>query len=131
MAETVRVIGLREANAALKRLPDFAKAAAQKVMDVSAFQVARGAQTRVRRRTGHLAGAITWQSRPRSVSSVVGVARTAYYWKFLEYGTVKMAARPFMRPAAAGVERDHQQRLEVALRGAGDQVERLAQTRLI
>jgi len=23
----------------------------------------------------------------------------AYYWRFVEFGTAKMAARPFMRPA--------------------------------
>ena len=25
---------------------------------------------------------------------------TSFYWKYLEYGTVKLAARPFFRPAA-------------------------------
>jgi HK97 gp10 family phage protein len=28
-----------------------------------------------------------------------GKMRDAFYWRFLEFGTVKMAARPFMRPA--------------------------------
>lgn len=28
-----------------------------------------------------------------------GRAADAYYWRFVEFGTVKMAARPFLRPA--------------------------------
>jgi HK97 gp10 family phage protein len=28
-----------------------------------------------------------------------GKMRTPFYWRFLEFGTIKMAARPFMRPA--------------------------------
>ena len=28
-----------------------------------------------------------------------GRAPNAYYWRFVEFGTVKMAARPFLRPA--------------------------------
>lgn len=29
----------------------------------------------------------------------VGVRKRAYYWRFLEFGTARMAARPFIRPA--------------------------------
>lgn len=28
-----------------------------------------------------------------------GEMQTAYYWRFVEFGTIKMAARPFLRPA--------------------------------
>lgn len=28
-----------------------------------------------------------------------GKTKDAYYWRFVEFGTVKMAARPFLRPA--------------------------------
>ncbi len=28
-----------------------------------------------------------------------GKSKDAYYWRFVEFGTVKMAARPFLRPA--------------------------------
>lgn len=39
--------------------------------------------------------------RERAAARKKGVAARvdAYYWRFLEFGTVKMAARPFMRPA--------------------------------
>lgn len=46
----------------------------------------------------------------RSIEAIVPVATgltgrvmigaEAFYWRFLEYGTVKMSARPFVRPAA-------------------------------
>lgn len=28
-----------------------------------------------------------------------GVIKSAFYWRFIEFGTVKMPARPFLRPA--------------------------------
>lgn len=136
MAEIIQVIGLKEANAALRHLPDFAQVKAQAVMDVSAFQVAEGARARVARRTGYLASQIAWEGRPASVSAVVGIMNAGagrdspnpypFYWKFLEYGTVNMAARPFMRPAAEAVEADHEARLVQALEQAAHQVEAAA-----
>lgn len=131
MANEVRSIGLKEANRALKMLPDFAKSGAQQVMDSSAFQVARGAAQRVRYRTGFLKAHIEWESRPRSVTAVVGVDPQAFYWKFLEYGTVNMPASPAFRPAAQSVEGDHESRLVKALTEAANKVERAAGSRLL
>lgn len=128
MADAVQIIGLKEANRALRKLPEFAKRRAQHEMDVTAFQVAKGAEQRVARRTGQLAADIRWESRPRSLSAVVGIAFRSFYWKFLEYGTVKMGARPFMRPAAEAVADDHGKRLIRALAEAADDVERDAKT---
>ena len=122
MTINVEVQGLAPANAALKRLPDFAKGEAQRVMNTSAFQVAAGAKARAKRRTGRLIGAIDWQARPRSVQAVVGVFPSAYYWKFLEYGTVRMPAQPMFKPAALSIEADHHSRLERALEQAADRM---------
>ncbi len=127
MAIVSQIVGLKEANAALRRLPEFARAKAQREIDVTAFQVYNGALARVRRRTGFLALTLGWASRPGSVSAVVGVENdTAFYWKFLEYGTVRMSAKPFMRPAAEALESDHDARLLHALMAAADQVEQAA-----
>lgn len=118
---------MAQANRALKMLPEAAKDAAQKVMDVTAFQVARLAASRARRRTGLLQGSIDWESRPRSTSAVVGVRNPlAFYWKFLEYGTVKMPPSPMFRPAAESQRGEHAGRLEQALRKAERDLERLA-----
>jgi len=40
----------------------------------------------------------------------VAVAGDVYYWRFVEFGTAKMAARPFLRPA---FEAQKQNALEV------------------
>lgn len=36
---------------------------------------------------------------PTRIESTVRVQKSAFYWRFHEYGTVKMAARPFFGPA--------------------------------
>ena len=118
-------VGLKEAQRALKQLPEFAKLQAQEAMNVTAFTIARRAEGRAPRgATGRLKRAITWAARPRSVTAVVGVdATVAFYWKYLEYGTVKMGARPFLRPAAEAEQSAHAQRLFKALEKAANQVE--------
>lgn len=130
----VEVIGLKEANRALKRLPDVAKGEAQKVMDVTAFQVARSASAKApksadgshKRPAGFLARSITWVSRPRSLSAVVGVASAAFYWKFVEYGTRFMAAKSFLRTSADEHRGQHQKQMADALARAGSRIAREA-----
>lgn len=112
----------REANTALRRLPDFAKSGVQQVMDATAFQVQRRASELAPRKTGRLQLNVRWQSRPRSLRAVVGVDMQSFYWKFVEYGTVHAEARPFMRPAAMSVEHEHQARLIKVLTSASDQM---------
>jgi HK97 gp10 family phage protein len=118
-------VNLRQANRALKALPAAAKTRAQGVMNATSARVASRAQGLVRRRTGLLQSRIVAIPRPRSVSAVVGVqGPDAYYWKFVEYGTVKMPARPFMRPAAMAEESQHKADLETALSAAADEIAR-------
>jgi HK97 gp10 family phage protein len=124
-------VGLREANRALRALPEYARVDVQKVMDVTGFNVARGAKARVARRTGLLQMRIGWKSRPRSLSAVVGVERDAYYWKVLEYGTKHMDAQPFMRPAALAEEDNHGRAVVQALERANATMERAAASRLL
>ncbi len=131
MADTVHLIGLKEANAALRKLPEFCRSRVQREMDVTAFNVARDANSRVRRRTGLLSRSLRWESRPRSLSAIVGIAFEAFYWKFLEYGTVKMPAQPFLRPAAEANRSDHDSRLIRALNDAANDVEAASGSRLL
>jgi HK97 gp10 family phage protein len=120
---TGRWIGLKEANAALRRLPEHAQVRAQKTIDTTAFQFARTAERKAPHRTGLLAQSIVWKSRPRSLSAVVGITGDAFYWKFSEYGTVKQEAKPFWRPAAESLAGDHHARMMQALEQALRQVE--------
>ncbi len=134
MSSTVKVIGLREANRSLKQLPPEAQAGAQHVFDVTAFHVSTAAASHAPRSVdgsrghppGFLAASIRWESRPRSLAAVVGVAAAAFYWKFVEYGTRKMAARPYLRPAADANRFDHQSRLVDALSRAASKIARSA-----
>jgi HK97 gp10 family phage protein len=115
MRITTELISARDADRALRQLPEFARDRVQHVEDVTAFQFARVAAARVRRRSGALARGISWQSRPRSLSAIVGVDPKTGYWKFLEYGTVRQPAYPFARPTAESLAADHDARMIQAL----------------
>lgn len=123
---SVQLIGLKEANAALRKLPEFARDDAQQVMDVTAFRVATDAKAgaSAHRKTGLLDRSIKWARRLRSLSAVVGIEPEAFYWKYLEYGTVHQPARPFLRPAADRNKDDHHRRLIQGLERAASRVDR-------
>jgi HK97 gp10 family phage protein len=61
------------------------------------------------------------------LSSIVAIDKSAYYWKFQEYGTVHHGAKPFLRPAKEAMAADHDRRLEQALERSISQMEREAQ----
>lgn len=134
MPATVTVVGLKEANLALKQLPDLAKVEAQQVADVTAFHVARAASSHAPRSAtgshgrgpGFLAASIIWLSRPRTTSAIVGIRSAAFYWKFLEFGTRFISARPFLRPAADGERADHRRRMIAGLTKARSRMAALA-----
>jgi HK97 gp10 family phage protein len=68
----------------------------------SAERIAQGAVQRAPRRTGELAESIgVEQIGPFEYAVVADIP-----WRFLEFGTVKMGAQPFMVPAAEA-ERDN------------------------
>lgn len=116
MAKSVsELIGLKEANRALKKLPEFAREEAQETFNVTAYQFARMAAAAAPKDTGRLAESISWAARPRSLSAVVLIHKFAFYWKFQEFGTVHHGAHPFLRPTAIRLRPDHQARLESAL----------------
>ena len=50
-------------------------------------------------RTGRLWGSITWRPGADPVSPYVDVGSAVFYAPFVELGTSRMAARPFLRPA--------------------------------
>lgn len=124
MPTTTTIVGLKEANRALKKLPAFARDEAQRTFDVTAFHFMRMAVAAAPRDTGELADSISWQSRPRSLSAVVLVKKTAFHWKFQEFGTVHHGAQAFLRPTAVRLSPDHQQRLADGLTRAGAKMAR-------
>ena len=64
--------------------------------------------------SGRLAASVSVDDDPDAVRSVVTVS--APFAQFLEFGTVRMAARPFLRPAALRAQRSAKVLLAEALR---------------
>lgn len=119
----VEIKGLSELLKAMKELP---KAIEQKCLKVAVMTganvIKRAAADLVVRRTGLVAKAIRIgfnrkESTPGKAvyhvfisqkvkDKLKGKTRDAFYWRFLEFGTVKMAAKPFMRPAFDSTNRE-------------------------
>lgn len=108
-------VKLNEVRAAMKRLPDHVRGRLQKTVEVTAFQVARLAESKAPRRTGKLRASIQWKAMPSTITAKVSIHTDAFYWKFFEYGTEKMGARPFVRPAKEAMAADHEHRYQQAL----------------
>ena len=115
---TVSLEGFDEIRRSLERLPDATRAVLSDVIAKSTFAAKQRAVALAPVGEGRLRNAIQATSRGM-YGRVIITDPEIFYWRFLEYGTVKMAARPFVRPAAemetaAFVERVRQaaQRLE-------------------
>jgi HK97 gp10 family phage protein len=100
----VHITGLAELERALLELSDrAARRALRKGMRRGAIVVRNDARNRVRIARGKLRRSIRVRERSDSqgwMRIAVEVPKSAFYGKFGEYGTSKMAAWPFMRPAA-------------------------------
>jgi HK97 gp10 family phage protein len=116
MAEDIQIQGLSELLRAMKELPKAIETKCLRIGVAAGAQVIRkAAQDLVVRKTGLIAKAIRIgfnrkESTPGKVvyhifvsrkvkDKVNKVTRDAFYWRFIEFGTIKMAAKPFMRPA--------------------------------
>jgi HK97 gp10 family phage protein len=116
---STQLVGFEQVRAAVKRVPYEARVVLSDVIAKTTFAVKQRAIVLVPKDTGQLRTAITSSS--RGLYGRVEVRDPAsYYWRFLEYGTVRMAARPFVRPAAELETNDFTERV----RRAGQQLER-------
>jgi HK97 gp10 family phage protein len=91
--------GMDELQRAITNAPDAAKRHSQQAVSRSTFAIFSRIQAwaSAHRRTGGLLMGINWKA-PGLTGSVT--IDNAFYWRFLEYGTVNMKARPGVRPAA-------------------------------
>ena len=121
MAETVTVTGLRELADALRELPlRVARSSLRGAVSSAAALVRDKAREIAPKLTGEMARDIQIKRARTSGNELLrarydvfvragkksrlsgkarGVDKDSYYWRFVEFGTSKMAARPFMRPA--------------------------------
>ncbi|KOR44279.1 hypothetical protein ADT25_11020 [Xanthomonas oryzae] len=100
----LQILGLSELEQALLQLAEpAARRALRKGMRQGAMVIRNDARARVRVARGRLRRAIRTRERSDEqgwIRFAVEVPKSAFYGKFGEYGTSKMAAWPFMRPAA-------------------------------
>lgn len=91
--------GFEATKRAFAAVPELAKSYAEDVVAKSTFAVGQRAQALAPVRTGKLRASIAASS--SGLNGRVGlISKDAYYWRFVEFGTVRIPARPFFRPAA-------------------------------
>ena len=101
---TVRISGLDELERKLKELPkQFAKKAVRKALKAGAEPIVTEMETLAPKRTGFLSQHIGTKIKltPKETAGTIriGPSSNAFYAMFLEFGTSKMSAQPFMRKA--------------------------------
>lgn len=100
---TVEVIGADTLLRKLRQLEDaVAGDALEQAVKAGAEPIRADASQRAPRRTGKLAGSIIVEpdEKGKTQASVkIGPEKDAFYGLFHEFGTSKMAANPFLRPA--------------------------------
>lgn len=101
---SVEILGLRELDRALQELAwPAARRALRKGMRKGANVVRDEARAKAPVDTGNLKRRIRTRERSEEEGNMryaVEIPRNAFYGRFIEYGTSKMAAKPFLRPAA-------------------------------
>lgn len=102
---TARLDGFEQTRRALASVPDRVRVLSADAVAVSTFSLAQTARAMAPRDTGALKQAIV--SKSTGLSGRVGLSpdvingrRPEVYWRFVEFGTVHVPARPFFRPAA-------------------------------
>ena len=117
MAEFMQLTGFKELAAALRELPErVAKNALRSAVNAGASEIRKQAKANAPKDTGLLEKNI-YQKQIREQSDAtkqvffVGVrgakkkkkgekkVEVPFYWRFIEFGTSKMPAKPFLRPA--------------------------------
>lgn len=102
MSANIRIEGLDELERQFERLADTSKKKVMmKALNAGIAPIKKEAKDKAPKRTGLLKKSIRSKQMRYTEKPSVGifVSGKAYYWKFLEDGTSKMAAQPFLRPA--------------------------------
>lgn len=94
---TMRLEGMDALKRATVECPEVLRAHSGDAVAATTFATESRMKATVRVKTGRLKRAI--HRRSRGLSGSVLIAPDAFYWRFLEYGTVNMAASPFIRPS--------------------------------
>jgi HK97 gp10 family phage protein len=98
MAKTIRVVGIPEAIASLKRYQKKKRKDIQRELKRGAIEVRDLAVDMVAVKTGRLKGSLQIDDSDIHLL-VMRVGTNVFYGVYVEFGTRKMAARPFLFPA--------------------------------
>jgi len=138
---TMQIEGLSELMEKLRQLgPRLARNGLRAAVSAGAQVIRREVKARAPRDSGVLNRAIyikqiREKSSPTQQTFYVGARAgkryqrknlDAYYWRFLEFGTVKMQARPFLRPAFESKKVEAAERIKEKL---AERIEKLAAQR--
>lgn len=93
--EVMQLSGIKELQRALKECSEVAVAEIEQAIASSTFSMTQRMRSLAVERTGTLRRAIAGKA--TGLNGRVTIGREAYYWRFLEYGTIHMPARPFVR----------------------------------
>lgn len=117
---SVTIDGGEELKRRLEAMGDKSLAIAKDAILEGAEIVRQEASRRAPRRTGNLAANIVVGEpkgeKPGELAVVIGPNKDAFYGLFLELGTSKMAARPFLVPALKATKKQVQETVAAALR---------------
>lgn len=111
-----RIVGMARLSAALRRLHTDRSAAIAAAVSAGAHEVRNAAIRNLPRRSGRLAGRVTVEMTPGGLAATVGTDLD--YGTYLELGTRRMAARPWLRPAFLDLSSRLRARLMRAAAGA-------------
>lgn len=142
MADQVQVKGLRELQVAMRDLPQkLRRRTIQKALRDAAMPMRQDARAKVPKDTGTVRRNIVVQRSKKfnGRNGVFGVVMRVrkinkrmrakgqgdpFYWTFVEFGTSKMPARPFMRPAFEANKQKALEIIRLQIRAGIDQIAR-------
>lgn len=100
----VEILGLKELDQALQQMAwPAARRALRKGMRQGANVVRDEVRAKAPVKTGNLRRKIRTRERREDADGLrfaIEIPRSAFYGRFIEFGTSRVAAKPFMRPAA-------------------------------
>jgi HK97 gp10 family phage protein len=101
---TMKLEGVEHLQRAIKECPEILAEHVYDSVQRSTFSDYQRMRARVPVRTGTLRNALTltrtFQNKKTGLTSArVVIGPEGWYWHFVEYGTIHMAARPFIRPS--------------------------------
>jgi HK97 gp10 family phage protein len=112
--------GADDLRAAFAALPDAASREVKEITRETTKEIEREAKARVRVRSGTTRDTLI----KSKISGLYGSVSTWYIGRFLEHGTKKMPAKPFLFPAFESVRSKYLSRVSAAIYGAARSVSR-------